>query len=230
MSATQWEYTKIINAFENDKEYTISHKATDAAGNIEAEVKRAFKFDDAAPGAKCTKPPDPATALNPPPYSNQSISSRKLDKLIGTAAEAAGSNQSGLAEIWIAISSGTGSGALWWSNTDGKFSVSQTAVYWSSQVVTGTGWEYTHANLPTTTSFSNGSVCKAFIRVKDKVGNWAGNITNPGDAGELSQQFIYDDVIPTVETGAPNKPFYNNVLTALWGTAWDGGTGANKSA
>ncbi|MEK6688659.1 MAG: hypothetical protein AABZ01_09405, partial [Gemmatimonadota bacterium] len=159
-------------------------------------------------------------------YSNAAGSTRRIDLTSGTISDS-GANPSGVSEVWVAISSGSGATTMWWCDdvatppgcpAAGAFSKGpQAAIYWSSSVYKGgASWTYTHAALAG--ALSNGNQYKTYVRARDVAGTSTGDI--PGDP-EVSQLYFYDDVIPAVALEKPIAAYHNPTLTILSGTAQD---------
>ncbi|MFH1725763.1 MAG: hypothetical protein ABII00_14225, partial [Elusimicrobiota bacterium] len=194
-----WEYADLGGAIQNNERYRIYVRVTDKAGKVRAAPGGGdfdFVFDDASPSAAVTRPPAPLPAPDPPPYSNAAASTRKLNDLnplSGTASEAAGAQQSGLSQIWVAVSSGSGGATMWWSTSTLSFSVGpQVQIHWTSRVVTGAAWSYADSAL--SAAYANGVSYAVFARVRDAAGNWTGDVSDYNSPGVIRKNFVYDDI------------------------------------
>ncbi|MEK7422439.1 MAG: hypothetical protein AAB131_01230, partial [Actinomycetota bacterium] len=230
VTGSSWEFpgTRLDNlsaAFSDHVRYYIYSKVTDNAGNVETSPTIfGFTYDSSGPDLAVSFPTPPSGSY----YSNATGSTRRVDLTSGTVADS-GANASGVSEVWVAISSGSGVNTMWWCDATatgpgcpvaGAFSKGpQAAIYWSTSVYKGgASWTYTHANLPA--ALSNGIQYKTYVRARDVAGTWTGNVP---DNPEVSQLYFYDDVVPAVALEKPISAYHNRTLTVLSGTAQDVG-------
>ncbi|MBI4669719.1 MAG: hypothetical protein HY747_11175, partial [Elusimicrobia bacterium] len=226
---TNWNYSLPLSSMTDNKDYQVTIKATDRAGNAQSPViTRTFEYDASTPTVAMTNPSETDGAAAP--YSNavyNSEASRSIISTITASYSDSGANANALAEAYIAISSGSGADTLWWSNAASSFTVNQTDIFWNQATTLYTSsFVYAYSSLGSI--WRDGRLYKVFAKARDTASNWRGAITSPPADCEVSgdyacQEFRYDISRPASDITRPIASYENASVTVASGTVTNAG-------
>ena len=136
-------------------------------------------------------------------------------------------NASGISQVWVAISSGLLQN-IWWNDGARAFNVSQSSIFWSTQVyLSGNTWSYKPAEW-SGSGFQDGVFYTIFVHAKDHAGNtvnYAANMVPLDSTPGQTQTLRYDVTRPTASVSFPINSLTTGTLTQLSGVATDPGAG-----
>ncbi|MBI2069550.1 MAG: hypothetical protein HYT79_03030, partial [Elusimicrobia bacterium] len=245
VSNNGWKYDRLpVTTVTSGDDYRVSLRTYDRAGNQSVEVTRDFRVDFTSPTVKI-KLPDQNEGAGAP-YSNSIVNAESTRTITTTLEFCAGStgncgagdaDASGLAEGWLAVSSGTGVTMRWWDQATASFTVVQTTVHWNQGTSLFTSsFVYTQGTLGSV--LRDGITYRVYAKAKDVAGNWKGagsfetadtSPLNCEDTGvdHICQEFRYDLTRPVSTITQPDTP-YENLISSFSGTITN--AGSNPSA
>ncbi|MCR4296513.1 MAG: hypothetical protein NUW21_13340, partial [Elusimicrobia bacterium] len=130
LAGLNWSYSDLAGAFADNRLYFIYARATDLVGNVQSPpAVYGVHYDLTPPSISIAFPSSPPAN---PAYSNNAESTRVSTYTWGAISDA-GTGASGVAEVWVAVSSGAAQD-VWWNEAARDFTTSQSSVAWSTQV------------------------------------------------------------------------------------------------
>ncbi|UPT74459.1 MAG: hypothetical protein M0D55_01590 [Elusimicrobiota bacterium] len=225
LAGLNWSYSDLTGAFTDNELYFIYVRATDLVGNVQSPVPvYGVRYDVTPPALSILFPNSPPAN---PAYSNNAESVRPSTYTHGLVSDS-GSGASGIAQVWLGISSGAAQN-VWWNEAARDFTTSQATVAWSTQTyVSGTAWQYSVPELQT--RLADGVNYSVFVYARDIAGNTVnfsvGMLPGASAAGQ-TQPFKYDVTRPTSTVAVPVNGTAVNTLTAFSGSGTDGGSNAS---
>jgi len=234
LSETQWAYPgttgdNLTSAFADNTSYYFTCRAQDNAGNQETAppVFRAT-LDTTPPVFTVSRPTVPPNLPYYPAYSNLNTL-REIKLASGTVSDP-NTVPSGVAGVWLAVSSGIASPYLWWNPANGLFDIGPNAsIQWAASTnaySAGSGWQITPPAWAGA-AFTDGAAYTVHVRAVDRAGNWYNgpNVTDP-NSSLVKQWFKYDTTLPVGSVSVPSGGSSQNTSLAVFsGSAQDLGGG-----